>query len=476
MMASRRFIQFTMLVCVCVSQLVAQPVLEIEEFASGITRPVDIAHAGDSRLFVVGKNGFIRIVTEDGALLPGNFLDITDRVLEAESEQGLLGLAFHPQFPDSPYFYVNYTGGGRATRISRFTVDPNNPNHTDSTTEKILLTIDQPFENHNAGDLAFGGDGYLYIPMGDGGASGDPRNSGQDPKSLLGKIVRIDVDNPSEDRNYGIPEDNPFVGDTTYLDEIWALGLRNPFRFSFDRETQDIWIGDVGQNRREELDYLPADQHRGANFGWKCKEATLDFFADSCPEEGDSVLTAPIFEYVTSASGDGCSVIGGYVYRGSDFPGMYGVYVFADYCSGKMWTVTPDPVNTWDIVDQGVFRRFEIATFGENAAGELFLSYLNQGMIYRVKDASTVSLENRFEAGEVSFFPNPFSEKAVLAFNNPTSFPYEVRVRDLQGRLVYSQKEVTGETVEIDRKSLTAGFYILELRGEKQYAGKIQIQ
>ena len=475
MIASKRFVQLFVLVSLGVSTLFAQPVIEIEEFTRGFSRPVDIANAGDERLFVVEKNGTIQVVSENGELLPGNFLDIRDRVLEAESEQGLLGLAFHPQFPDSAYFYVNYTGAGRGTRISRFTVDGDNPNHSDSTTELVILTIDQPFENHNAGDLEFGADGYLYIPMGDGGAAGDPRNSGQDPKSLLGKIVRIDVDNPSEGRNYGIPEDNPFVGDTTFLDEIWASGLRNPFRFSFDRETQDIWIGDVGQQSREELDYLPADQHRGVNYGWKCKEGTRDFFEDSCPEDTDSTLVPPIFEYQTRSS-DGCSIIGGYVYRGSEFPGIFGVYIFADYCSGKIWTVAPDSVNTWDIIDQGVFRPLEIATFGENAAGELFLSYLNQGIIYKVKDASTVSLEDRFEEGEVSFFPNPFSDKAVLAFDNPNALPYELRIRDVQGRLVFSQKELRTETVEIDRKALKAGFYIVELKGAKQYVGKIQIQ
>ena len=460
------------------SSLMAQPMLELEEFATGLQFPVNITHAGDERMFVVGKQGIIQIVDAEGQVLPTPFLDIVDRVEQRNppNEQGLLGLAFHPNYAENGYFYVNYTGAGRATRISRFQVDADNPNHADSTTEFVILTINQPFENHNAGDLAFGEDGFLYIPMGDGGAGGDPQNNGQDRQRLLGKILRIDVDTTTTETNYGIPVDNPFVGDTTTLDEIWALGLRNPFRFSFDRETYDIWIGDVGQNAREELNFLPADQHKGANFGWKCKEASLDFFPDVCPP--DSELTFPIFEYTTNANGDGCSVMGGYVYRGSQFPNLYGHYVFADYCSGKMWTALPNPdsAGTWDFIDHGVSGRFEIAGFGENAAGELFLVYLNQGIVYQVKDASSVSVKESFAEGEVSFFPNPFSDKAVLAFTNPNRTPYRVILRDLQGRSVFTQNGVTTELIEIDRKNLAPGIYSIELIGEKRYVGKVQIQ
>ena len=456
----------------------AQPVIEIEEFASGLNQPVNLTHAGDDRLFSVGKTGIIQIIDSDGQVLAEPFLDISERVFERNppNEQGLLGLAFHPSFPDSAYLYVNYTFG-RDTRISRFTLDPSNPNKADSSSERIILDIAQPFENHNAGDLAFGNDGFLYIPMGDGGGSGDPRNSGQDSLSLLGKVLRIDVDKPSNGLNYSIPSDNPYVQDTTIRDEIWAFGLRNPFRFSFDRETYDIWIGDVGQNAREELNFLPADQHRGVNYGWKCKEAELDFVTASCPPDSVS-LTPPIFSYVTNGNpgGDGCSVVGGYVYRGSEFAGLNGVYVFADYCSGKIWTVSPDTVNTWDIVDQGVFRRFEIAGFGENAAGDLFLTYLNQGMVYKVKDVGPVSLKNSFIEGDVSFFPNPFSDKAVLAFTNPDKKPFQLTIRDVQGRIVLVRENIKEETIEIDRKALSPGFYTLELAGDKFFATKVQIQ
>ena len=457
----------------------AQPVIELEEFATGLNQPVNLTHAGDERLFSVGKTGIVQIITAEGQVLPEPFLDITERVFERNppNEQGLLGLAFHPEFPDSSYFYVNYTFG-RDTRISRFTVDPSNPNQADTTSELIILDIAQPFENHNAGDLAFGADGYLYIPMGDGGGANDPRNSGQDSTSLLGKILRIDIDNPSDNRNYSIPVDNPYLTDSIIPDEVWSFGLRNPFRFSFDRQTNDIWIGDVGQNAREELNFLPNGEARGANFGWKCKEGELDRVASSCPPNADSILTPPIFTYVTNGDvgGDGCSIVGGYVYRGSEFPGLQGVYVFSDYCSGKIWTVTPDTASTWDIVDQGVFRRFEIAAFGENAGGELFLTYLNQGIVYKVKDVGPVSLENTFAEGEVSFFPNPFSDKAVLAFSNPERRPYQLTLRDVQGRTVLSLDNLTEETIEIDRKALSPGFYTLELSGDKFFATKIQIQ
>ncbi|MCB0551885.1 MAG: PQQ-dependent sugar dehydrogenase, partial [Phaeodactylibacter sp.] len=220
----------------------AQPSLQLEVFASGFSLPVDIAHAGDGRLFIVEKAGRIRIIDSDGSILPQPFLDIDARVNSLASERGLLGLAFHPDYTDNGYFFVNYTNNSGDTRISRFSVSAGNANQADPNSERILLEVDQPFNNHNAGDLNFGPDGYLYIGLGDGGSADDPGNRAQNRQNLLGKMLRIDVDNGDP---YSIPEDNPFAFDDFTLDEIWAIGLRNPWRFSFDRLTGALWIADV---------------------------------------------------------------------------------------------------------------------------------------------------------------------------------------------------------------------------------------
>ena len=239
--------------------LSSQPKIDFDLFASNLTRPLDIAHCGDNRLFIVGQPGYIWILDSLGNRLPNAFLEITARVRNNASEQGLLGLAFPPDYSETGHFYVNYTREtDGATRVSRFSVKPNNPNEADPNSEEILLTINQPYNNHNGGCLKFGPDGYLYIGMGDGGAGGDPQNYGQTKNTLLGKILRIDVSKIGPSLPYAIPPDNPFVNDPAYRPEIWSLGWRNPWRFSFDRLTGDMWVGDVGQSTREEISFQPA--------------------------------------------------------------------------------------------------------------------------------------------------------------------------------------------------------------------------
>jgi glucose/arabinose dehydrogenase len=326
---------------------------EWRTIASGLNRPVDIQSArdGSGRLFIIEKYGAIRIF-QNGQLLDQPFLNINNRVNDSGNEMGLLGLAFHPNYEQNGYFYVNYTGAGGHTRISRFIASGNS---ADPNSEQILLTVNQPFPNHNGGAVAFGPDGYLYLALGDGGSAGDPQKHGQNPNTLLGTILRIDVDSGNP---YTIPADNPFGS------EVWAYGLRNPWRISFDRITGDLWIADVGQNRWEEINFLPAGSPGGANFGWSIMEGSYGY--DGQPQPG---LLLPAAEYGRE---DGCSVTGGYVYRGAAMPEWNGVYFYADYCSGKIWgLILLD--GRWQ--SQVLFETgLRITSFGEDESGEVYLA------------------------------------------------------------------------------------------------------
>ena len=256
-----------------------QPSINLQQIATGFNRPVDIVHAGDNRLFIVEQNnGRIRIMDQDGNINPTNFLDIGSRVGSTANEQGLLGLAFHPNYASNGYFYVNYTATNGNTNISRFTVSAN-PDVANANSEVILLTVSQPYNNHNGGGIKFGPDGYLYIGMGDGGSGGDPGNRAQNTTNLLGKMLRIDVDGGSP---YSIPVDNPFVNNGSVSNEIWAIGVRNPWRFSFDRQTGDLWIADVGQGDWEEINMQPAASNGGENYGWRCYEGNIAFETAGC--------------------------------------------------------------------------------------------------------------------------------------------------------------------------------------------------
>ena len=330
--------------------------------ASGLNRPVDIqpANDGSGRLFIIEKTGYIRSY-ENERLIDAPFLDITDRVNDSGNEMGLLGLAFHPDYEKNGFFYVNYTGDGGDTRISRFQASGN---IADPNSEKILLIIEQPYPNHNGGALAFGPDSYLYAGLGDGGLAGDPHKNGQDTTSLLGKILRLDVNNGDA---YGIPSDNPFGN------EVWAYGLRNPWRISFDRSTGDLWIGDVGQSQWEEIDYIPAGSQGGANFGWSIMEAGHGYDGLAQPD-----MLLPAAEY--SHAEGGCSVTGGYVYRGA-MTEWNGIYLYGDYCSGKIWGL---------ILSNGQWQSqvmFEtggtITTFGQDESGEIYFASDN-GNVYQL--------------------------------------------------------------------------------------------
>lgn len=358
----------------------AQPIVQLQTFATGFTRPVDIASAGDARLFIVEQAGIIHILDSLGQRLPTPFLDIRGRINSSANERGLLGLVFHPNYEENGYFYVNYTNTSGHTRISRFRVTTANTNVADPDSELILLGVNQPFSNHNAGDLNFGPDGYLYFGLGDGGSGGDPNNNGQNRQSFLGKMIRIDVNNGNP---YAVPADNPFVNDPSTLNEIWAIGLRNPWRFSFDRLTGDMWLSDVGQNSWEEINFQPASSAGGENYGWRCYEGNNTYNTSGC--QPISAYTFPIHTYPNNFN-NGCSVTGGFVYRGSDFPDLYGHYIYTDYCSGRIWSLTPNGQGGWTNRQllQGASNQY--ATFGENHNGELFLATRNSGVIQRVRE------------------------------------------------------------------------------------------
>lgn len=352
--------------------------------ASGLSSPLLVTHAGDGsdRLFVVEQTGKVRIV-KSGDLLSASYIDIS-RSVSGGGERGLLGLAFHPSYESNGKLYLSYTDLNGTSVIREYRVSASNPDRVDGSSGRTLLRIKQPYANHNGGHIAFGPDGYLYIGFGDGGSGGDPGNRAQSRGTLLGKILRIDVNRRTGSLAYGIPSTNPYVG-RSGLDQIWAYGLRNPWRFSFDRTTGDLWIGDVGQGSWEEVNRALArsgrNAGRGVNYGWRVMEGAHCFRpASGCVRTG---RTLPLTEY--GHSNGRCSVTGGYVYRGRTYPDLVGAYFFADYCSGEVW-----------YIDRGASRgvaprraidtNTRITSFGEDEAGELYVSSA-EGTVYRVSDS-----------------------------------------------------------------------------------------
>jgi len=348
----------------------------LEEVVSGLAFPLYLtAPAADARLFIVEKGGAIRIV-KDGALLPTPFLDLTGRVATG-SEQGLLGLAFDPAYASNGRFVVHYSDVSGNTVLSLFHVSAADPDQADPASESVLLTLEQPFANHNGGQILFGPDGMLYLGLGDGGGGGDPGGRGQAVTDLLADILRLDV---SDGTSYTVPPDNPFVGRTDARAEIWSYGLRNPWRFSFDPATGDLYIADVGQNAWEEVDVVTAaaGAGRGANFGWSVTEGRHCATSAGCDQTG---LTAPVLEY---SHADGCSITGGYVYRGAAIPELQGHYFYSDFCSGWVRSfrfqdgqaVEPQQ---WPTLAPGG----NIPSFGQDAAGELYILTAG-GAVFRI--------------------------------------------------------------------------------------------
>jgi Glucose / Sorbosone dehydrogenase len=353
------------------------PALAPARVAGGFDLPVHVTHAGDAsgRLFVVEQRGRIRIV-RNGIVAATPFLDITGRVTCC-GETGLLSVAFPPGYAGKGYFYVDYTAtidNQLKSVVARYHVT-SHPDLADANSQEVLLTVDQPFANHNGGQLAFGPDGFLYVSLGDGGSAGDPGNRAQNPGTLLGKVLRIDVE--AGVAPYAVPPSNPFVGSVSTLPEIWALGLRNPWRLSFDRGTGDLWIADVGQGSWEEVDFQPVASGGGENYGWRIMEGAHCYNAATCSMAG---LVLPIAEYDHSL---GCSITGGFVHRNPAEAALDGIYFYGDYCTGRLWGLRRAG-NAWQtklLLDSP----FSISSFGEDEAGRLYLTDLASGTLYRLR-------------------------------------------------------------------------------------------
>jgi glucose/arabinose dehydrogenase len=355
------------------------PDISLKLVTSALSQPVGVTTTGDGskHLFVVQQNGLILIV-KGGEPNGHPFLDIT-HLTDANGEQGLLGLAFHPSYKNNRRFFVHYTAANGDTVIAEFKRKRAHTDRANEDSERILLRIEDPYSNHNGGDLHFGSDGYLYIALGDGGGGGDPEENGQALDTLLGKILRIDVNGTEAGMQYAVPDDNPFVGVAGARPEIWNYGLRNPWRFSFDSATGDIWIGDVGQNAVEEIDVGRAGSQRGVNYGWDIMEGSSCFE----PQQGcDSAgLTLPVAEY---SHNEGCSVTGGYVYRGQRFPELEGIYFYGDYCSGSIWALPAgDPASGATKILPTDNR---ISSFGTNRRGEILVTD-HGGRLFKIEVA-----------------------------------------------------------------------------------------
>lgn len=357
--------------------------MRLEAVAEGLSRPLYVtAPPGEAnRLFIVEQGGRI-LLRKDGAVLETPFLDLSGLIGSGTGERGLLGLAFHPDYTRNGIFFVNYTDSNHDTVVALYCAYAEDPDRGDPDTAKILLTIQQPYSNHNGGMLAFGPDGYLYVALGDGGSGNDPGNNGQALDTLLGKLLRIDVDNGDP---YGIPADNPFVSDGAVRDEIWAYGLRNPWRFSFDRETGDLWVADVGQNALEEINVQSADSAGGENYGWRVREG------DQCrPGESNCDLPGAVDPIHVYANVGSQSITGGYVYRGAAIPELVGTYFFADFITGKVYALVREPgggvtvTDETDSLNSGNITLQNVASFGEDGVGELYLVDHGAGAVYQL--------------------------------------------------------------------------------------------
>lgn len=341
---------------------------ELELFDDSLDKPVLITHDNDSRLFAVEKAGKIYVYEKEQRKL---FLDVSKIITTKGNEQGLLSIAFHPKYSENGYLFLFYTAKNDDNTLARLTVDPPNAKQIDLESLEVLIAQQDPASNHNGGMLAFGKDGYLYLGIGDGGRGGDPWNNAQNLETLLGKMIRIDVDQAN---GYSIPEDNPFVGNENILPEIWAYGLRNPWRHSFDRETGDLWIADVGQNNWEEIHWQSAESQGGENYGWRLMEGNHCYLPKKdCEVEG---LVKPVAEYSHKY---GCSITGGYVYRGKKIKDLYGKYIFGDFCKGTIWSI--DKENNFEMQEL-MKTDLKISSFGEDESGELYvLDY--QGNVFK---------------------------------------------------------------------------------------------
>ncbi|WP_293892276.1 PQQ-dependent sugar dehydrogenase [Flavobacterium sp.] len=471
--------------CLC-SLVNHSQTIGLQQFATGFTAAIELTHpANDSRLFVVQQGGLIRIVNPNGTINATPFLNLTSLVSSSGSERGLLGLAFHPNYATNGLFFVNYTrASDGSTVIARYGVsaDPNIANPTGT----ILMTISQPYSNHNGGTLRFGPDGYLYIGMGDGGGAGDTSGYAQNldlnygnvaanpTRIYLGKMLRIDVNTIAGSLNYGFPPTNPYVGQAG-KEEIWAVGLRNPWKFSFNRANGDLWIADVGQDAIEEVDKITSPlPNTGLNFGWRCYEGNAIYSTSlgTCPAYASTV--PPLTQY-THASGR-CSITGGYYYSGTMYPNFQNKYFFADFCTAEIGYTTSGAI-TW-AYDAPNY----LGTFGEDMNGELYVSINAQyspttaSTIYKLIDTSLRVSE--FEKNGFSLYPNPAKTEVFIKNNSGTTLT-KVNVFDLTGKLVLTKAVANNETTpSLNIAALSSGLYmisVIDITGN-QYQSKLVVE
>lgn len=431
--------------------------ISLVPWADNLPNVVDLAHCNDFRLFAVQQNGIIRIITDSMTVLPVPFLDIHDSVL-FEGEQGLLGLAFDPDYASNGYFYVNYVSatGGTHSRISRFQVSGDH-NLADPTSERIIYHVQQPYVNHKGGDLDFGPDGLLYVAFGDGGDGGDPQNHAQTLSDALGDMIRIDVSDA--DTTYTVPPSNPFInaGPDT-LPEIWASGLRNPFRFGFDQLNGDLWIGDVGQSAWEEIDHRIPTDPAGANFGWRCYEGNSPYNTQDCQDQ--SAYVSPVTTHVNDgAQGQWCAIVGGRVYRGAQWPHLYGRYIYTDFCKGEYWSLKPNGPDAW--IDEPVLVNNPSGgvCIAENAEGELFTANLISGTVFKLidrcpMDPPTIALTGAVITSSSAdnyqwYFNNAAIDGATAQFYEPTMNGDYFVVSDFGGDCVLNSDTITVTNVGI---------------------------
>ena len=452
-----------LLLSVCLFSLISHSqTIAIQQFATGFSSPVTISRApNDSRLFVVQQRGLIRILNSNATINTTPFLNLTATVSATGSERGLLGLAFHPNYATNGLFYVNYTRASDGfTVIARYSVsaDPQVAN----TTGTILMVINQPASNHNGGCLQFGPDGYLYIGMGDGGGANDtsgysqnldlahPSVVGNTSRIYLGKMLRIDVNTTAGSLNYGFPATNPFVSQPG-KEEIWARGLRNPWKFTFNRLNGDLWIGDVGQNEVEEINKIPSPTpNTGINFGWRCYEGTAAFNTAGC--DAIATMTMPLTQYTHSGTG-GCSITGGYFYTGSTYPNFQNKYFFADYCLNRIGYAT----NAGTIIYSATFTGSNnFTTFGEDLNGELYIA--NSSTVYKIIDISLSISE--FEKSGFSIYPNPSSD-TVFIKSTTDVVASNIELYDITGKLLLSKKVEAATENSISVANFAKGMYVV---------------
>jgi glucose/arabinose dehydrogenase len=424
--------------------------INLQNFATGFSSPVEIVHpANDSRLFVVQQGGIIKILNPNGSINATPFLTLTTATITTGGERGLLGMAFHPNYASNGFFYLNYTNTSGNTVVARYAVNASNPNIA-NTIGTVLLTVNQPFANHNGGGIHFGPDGYLYIGMGDGGSGGDPGNRAQNINENLGKMLRIDVDSASP---YGIPPTNPYVG-VAGNDEIWAIGVRNPWKFSFNRLNGDLWIADVGQNVVEEINKIPSPlPNTGLNFGWRCYEGNVAYNTTGCVPLAS--MTAPIA--VVNQNTGACSITGGYVYTGSLYPNLQGKYLFSDYCNPKIGMVSANGAITFS----QSFDGNSFVSFGEDINGELYIADIGSGKIYKIIDTSDTSMGiDNFTKNGLSLYPNPAKTEFFIRNSGELTLS-KMQLFDLSGKLLVSKRLDGSQDTAVAVGDLTSGLYLI---------------